>query len=126
MKKGLKIYGGFAGTETSVDDRTDFRVGGANETILSGDIGTSGDNSDNCYNVVYLPGNIGLTRDDLLDGVTITGGNANGSSFPHSCGGGICNYNASPTLKNVTIRNNSALLWWRHVRSRDFFLLQSL
>ncbi len=109
MKNGVKIYGGFAGTENSVDDRTDFRADGTNETILSGDIGTPGVIIDNCYHVFCHPFTLVLDNTAILDGVTITGGNADASTSPNNSGGGIFNYYSSPTLINVTIRNNLAL-----------------
>ena len=63
------LYGGFAGTETSPNQRN----WQTNETILTGDIGTLGDNSDNSYHVVTA----GMTWEaPILDGFTITGGNA--------------------------------------------------
>ncbi|MCF8431552.1 MAG: T9SS type A sorting domain-containing protein, partial [Melioribacteraceae bacterium] len=121
MINGVKIYGGFAGTETSVADRTDFGYGGANETILSGDhngddeitgIGSTlsfSNNSDNSYHVVYHPEGYTLTNSALLDGFTITGGNANGSSNPWNDGAGIYNLDgASPTIKNCYIFGNRA------------------
>ncbi len=107
LKDSVAIYGGFAGTETFVDERTGFGPGGVNETILSGDIGTSGNNSDNCYHVIYNPATPGLTVSSILDGFTITGGNADGDS-PHNYGGGIYNDSSSPFLRNITIRGNSA------------------
>ena len=108
MKNGVKIYGGFAGTETLPGERTGYGMGGTSETILSGDIGTTGDNSDNCYHVFYHPNGTGLTSTAVLDGVTITGGNANGTGA-HANGGGIYNDHCSPALVNVFITGNSAV-----------------
>ena len=103
------IYGGFAGTETSVNQRTDFGYGGANETILSGDIGTPGLNTDNCLHVVYNPV-LGITNTALLDGVTITGGNANNASVTdEKRGGAIYLSSNSPTFSNVIITGNYAI-----------------
>ena len=92
MKQGVAIYGGFAGTETTRDQRNWV----TNQTILSGDIGTQGDNSDNSYYVVV--GVNGAT----LDGFTITGGNAN------DFGGGMRNVGSSPTVANCAFIGNSA------------------
>jgi hypothetical protein len=72
---------------------------------LSGDIGTAGDNSDNCYHVVTGSGVDGTS---ILDGLTITGGNANGTA-PNNRGGGMYNSAGSPTLANVTFSGNTAL-----------------
>jgi parallel beta-helix repeat protein len=104
MKNGVEIYGGFVGTEDDLEERNYE----ANETILSGDIGTSDDNSENCYHVFYHPSGLNLTSSAVLDGFTITGGNANGAN-PHNLGGGMRNDNSSPTLKNCIISNNSAV-----------------
>jgi predicted outer membrane repeat protein len=96
LMEGVFVYGGFAGTETSRDQR-DWA---ANVTILSGDIGTSGTTTDNSYHVVSAC-NVAVT---VLDGFTITGGQADGSGF----GGGLYSDSSSPTLANVIFSNNTA------------------
>jgi len=55
MKNGVAIYGGFSGNETSFNQRTNYNYGLENETILSGDIGTPGNFSDDCYHIFYHP-----------------------------------------------------------------------
>ncbi|RJP68324.1 MAG: T9SS C-terminal target domain-containing protein [Ignavibacteriales bacterium] len=107
MKSGVAIYGGFAGTETAVSQRINFGSGEANETILSGDIGTVEVNSDNCYHVFFHPSGLGLTSTAILDGFTIIGGNANLGSTEHQYGGGIYNNSNSQTIINCTIKNNA-------------------
>ncbi|MCX6149086.1 MAG: right-handed parallel beta-helix repeat-containing protein [Ignavibacteriales bacterium] len=109
MQPNVAIYGGFAGTETDVSERTNYGVGGTNETILSGDIGTEGNISDNCYHVFYHPTSSDLTSSAMLDGFTIQGGNANDGSAPHNQGGGMFNDGAcSPTITNCTFTSNWA------------------
>ncbi|TEB14272.1 Chitinase A1 precursor [Pelotomaculum sp. FP] len=106
MKNGVGIYGGFAGTEStrSGRDRT------AHPTILSGDIGVEGDASDNCHHVFYHPAGLALNQTAVLDGCTVTGGNANGGNSASYTGGGMYNfYNNSPMLTNVTFSGNSAI-----------------
>ncbi|MGI6687281.1 MAG: Ig-like domain-containing protein [Christensenellales bacterium] len=98
LKKGVKVYGGFAGTEASVDAR-DWAT---NKTTLSGKI----DESRNVYHVVK-GGSGATTTDTRLDGFTITGGNANGSNDDAN-GGGMYNANSSPTVANCTFTTNTA------------------
>ncbi|HNX29864.1 MAG TPA: stalk domain-containing protein [Syntrophomonadaceae bacterium] len=100
MKNGVAIYGGFAGNEVDLDGR-DYEV---NETILSGDLGIEDDPSDNSYHVFN---NSGIDGTAILDGFTITGGNANnGDSSDY--GGGMYNFGSGTALTNVTFRDNSA------------------
>ena len=107
MKNGVAIYGGFAGDEAEDYDLSD-RDFTANETILSGDIGTQGDNCDNSYHV-FFHDNLNLDDTAILDGFTITGGNANGDVYLFcDKGGGMYNNDCSPTLTNVTFSGNSA------------------
>ncbi|MFQ5809036.1 MAG: right-handed parallel beta-helix repeat-containing protein, partial [Armatimonadota bacterium] len=84
LKPGVAIYGGFGGAETARDQR-DWAT---HVTVLSGDIGTPGDLSDNSYHVVTG------ADDAVIDGFTITGGNADGKAY-HGKGGGMVNYDAS-------------------------------
>ena len=114
---GLGIYGGFAGTETARSDRDPA----TNAVILSGDIGTPGNTSDNAYHVLVFNGGdrIGtnsadnITTATVLDGVTVTGGNANGS-LPDNAGGGLfCDGDesdnaCSPSLTRLTFTGNFA------------------
>ena len=106
MINGVGIYGGFAGTETAVNQRTNFGVGESNETILSGDIGTPNDSTDNCYHVFYHPSGINTTA--ILDGFTITKGNGDGSD-PFDDAGGMYNSSSSPTINNCTFISNSSI-----------------
>ncbi|MCA9951437.1 MAG: hypothetical protein KDE48_17430, partial [Anaerolineales bacterium] len=108
LAQGVVVYGGFAGTELNRDDR-DWA---ANPTILSGDIGTSNDDSDNSYHVVTAEGDFNLTT--VLDGFSIVAGNANGT-FPNDRGAGMfCNgvgfnHNCSPKLVNMQFMENTAV-----------------
>ncbi len=101
LKNGVSLYGGFAGTETLLSQRNPA----THVTILSGDIGTGGDASDNVYHVVTSGGANSTT---VLDGFTVTAGNANGS-FPDDRGGGMYNGGSSPTVTNVIFSGNFAV-----------------
>ena len=99
---GVKMYGGFTGGESSIDQRTPK----INETILSGDIGTTDDNSDNSYHVVTA--SVAMTTTTVLDGFVIENGNANAAS-PNDAGAGInLSGTASPLINNCILRNNTA------------------
>ncbi|MFO8231290.1 MAG: LamG-like jellyroll fold domain-containing protein [Longimonas sp.] len=142
---GLAIYGGWTGTETftdvsDVESQLDSRDLRANRTVLSGDINDNDDtNSDgvtettedidgatdvadgeNSYTVLYLDGATGgntITTDTVLDGLTITGGQASTSGDPASLSGGgiFCDGNnrdatsaCSPTIANSVFAGNYA------------------
>ncbi len=105
INKNVKIYGGFNGTETMLTQR-DWQV---NVTTLSGNIGATNTNSDNCYHVLWMD-HVGSVM--TLDGLTVKDGKADGSD-PHFRGGGIYNNGAVsgssvPTLANCTFSNNAA------------------
>jgi len=104
MKEGVEIYGGFAGGETSLTQRNWL----TNITILSGDIGAKGNNSDNNYHVVNNTDN-GLTAAAVLDGFTIRDGNCAGDGDTNRAGAGMYNKNSSPTISNIIFTSNTAL-----------------
>lgn len=104
MRNNLAIYGGFAGGETTLSQRN-WRV---NQTILSGDIGVSGNRADNSFNVVRNNNNA-LNSTAVLDGFTITGGNANKGDYVGNRGGGIFNRLSSPTIANCILTGNNAV-----------------
>src|SRR5690625_1458229 len=110
LVKNVQLYGGFAGTESDLEDR-DWE---AHETILSGDLGTPNDDSDNAYHVVVSTGDAGKA---LLDGFVVQDGNANVletipvdglTNIERYAGGGIHFSQSSPALTNITLRNNNA------------------
>ena len=92
LKKNIALYGGFAGTETQREER-DWE---ANVTILSGAIGGLHSN-----NVVRATG---VNSTAILDGFTITGGEATGGDS----GGGMNIEYGSPTVTNCTFSGNVA------------------
>jgi len=105
LKSHVTVYGGFSGIESGINERNNFGEGEANETVISGDIGVLGDNSDNAYHVVY---NESAIVNAGLNGLTISNGNANGSSgFVDNKGGGI--YSRGELLIiNCVIKNNES------------------
>ena len=111
LKSNVAMYGGFAGTETDISQRN-FRT---HTTILSGDIGTPNDNSDNCFHVVISISNSNTT---VLDGCTITEGNANasteilvsGTEVARYGGGAIYAPYGSLKVSNCLFTSNSAII----------------
>lgn len=119
LKKGLKLYGGFAGAETKIDER-DAEL---NATVLSGG------KISRKVAVVTAVGK-SLSDDTCLDGFTITGGmnvqngggiyvDIFGSPLINQCivtdnvvydyGGGMYNYYSSPLILNCTFSGNQSL-----------------
>ena len=70
LKNGVRVYGGFAGHETNRSNRDPSTF----VSTLSGEIGAAG-TGDNAYNVVWANA---TNTTALIDGVTITGGRADG------------------------------------------------
>jgi predicted outer membrane repeat protein len=104
LTSGLALYGGFQSGGGRYNP-------GSYETILSGDlngddVGSLDDASrnENCYHVVTTSGTDANT---VLDGLIITGGNANGSN-PKDDGGGLYNSSGEPTVNNCIFFGNRA------------------
>lgn len=105
IKDGVKVYGGFAGTETSVAQRASQ----LNKTILSGEIGKPGI-ADNSYNVLYIKN---ATNNTVIDGFIITAGNANGEGEAATrtrSGGALYNTglngSSKPMIANCIFQHN--------------------
>lgn len=115
LKNGVSIYGGFAGTENALSQRSWTE----NLTVLSGDIDqndltdphgvittTANILGSNVYHVVI---GSGVNEMAVLDGFIITGGQAGGEwadPCDQRCGGGMYNVNGSPTLTNLRFSGN--------------------
>jgi hypothetical protein len=121
-KDGVNIYGGFAGIETSIDERikVDINSDGTiqpwefqNAVIISGDLKKNDDPEDldgytfqdNCARVIETEGDT-LFNETLLDGITISGGN---SIYPNHLDGGGIFLCEKMTLSNSIISNNYAV-----------------
>ncbi|HEY3387110.1 MAG TPA: right-handed parallel beta-helix repeat-containing protein, partial [Saprospiraceae bacterium] len=101
----VQVYGGFAGTETALSER-DWLV---NLTTLSGDLDQDDSLALNAYTVVTCNG---TDSTSLLDGFTITAGNADvtGSTvISRSSGGGILISNSKVIIRNCNISRNHAI-----------------
>lgn len=99
LEPNVSIFGGFAGGETTLEERN-YK---ANRTILSGDIGRVSSTSDNCYHVL-----LGAT-DSRIDGFIISRGNANSSS-ENRFGGGLLvpSDTLNAVVANCTFEKNTA------------------
>ncbi len=125
LSEGIQLYGGFAGSEASRDER----AWTTNRTVLSGDIGgddltdasgvvttTAHINGDNSYHIVWADGKTGdpINETTVLDGFIITAGQATGSGDDDKVGGGFycagdgSGNQCSPSLSNLTFIGNFA------------------
>lgn len=122
MKDGVKLYGGFAGTETNINERN-FNT---NRTVLSGDLDNDNTLEGNSYHVI-----ISVVAKDgtgvIIDGFTITGGNAslnnnmsiNSMSLARHWGGGIALLHGSNTISNNRIYGNYSLNYGGGISTND-------
>ncbi len=108
---GVTLMGGYAGSNEADANERDI---GLYETILSGDL--TGDDVEVVYdrlpnlpweptraeNSHHVVVSIGSRETAVLDGFTITAGNANGS------GGGLRCVDGDPTIRNCIFRHNAA------------------
>jgi hypothetical protein len=97
----VSLYGGFEGL-TGQEGNFALRDWVAYPTVLSGDIGVGGDDTDNTYHVL-----IGANY-AVLDGFTVTGGNADGSYPDYYGGGAYLPSTSGLTIANCTFTGNSA------------------
>ncbi|MEL7637431.1 MAG: choice-of-anchor Q domain-containing protein [Anaerolineaceae bacterium] len=102
LKNRIEVYGGFPDTGNPTWEDRDWVLF---PTVLSGDIGTGGVIDDNSYHVVN---GSGVDATAIMDGFTISGGNANGDNSPNDKGGGMYNDTGSPALTDVTFISNTA------------------
>jgi hypothetical protein len=111
LKSGVRLYGGFSGTESVLAQR-DWAT---HPTVFSGDIGTIGDSSDNSYTILYMDEPDSLT---LVDGLvfrhgsaTYTGSDAVTSS-PRRSGGALyimgADGEAYPVVRHCRFERNCA------------------
>lgn len=102
LKANVKLYGGFAGMETSRDSRDPK----ANSTTLSGDLNGNdsgyANRSDNAYHVITGADNA------VIDGFVIMSGCADGTGNDRF-GGGMINIAASTAVTNCTFTYNTAV-----------------
>ena len=111
ISNGVKLYGGFAGTETAISQR-DIP---AHPTYLSGDIDQDGTLADNSFTIVYT---FNVSNFTEVDGFIITGGNADQNTFPTGApqnsgagwfnGGATNGFSSSPVIRNCRFENNYA------------------
>ncbi len=107
LRNNVAVYGGFPGSGSPGWAARDWQN---NITVLSGEIGNTMTDIDNCYHVFYHPNGTNLNQTAILDGFTIRGGNANiyEAEQDHYYGGGMFNRNSSPQISNCTFSMNSA------------------
>ena len=113
IPNGVEILGGFPNVG---NPEIGNRNPSTNLTILSGDIDQDGNLANNSYTIIYTKN---VDASTILDGFTITGGNADGdvtNSFPVLLeNGGAAWYNeainfenSNPTIKQCIFSNNFA------------------
>ena len=103
LSDGVALLGGFAGLGAADPDQRDIEQF---ETILSGEIADPALAADNSIHVVT---GTSTDRSALIEGFTITGGNADGSGEESRGGGMIC-APGMPTVVSCSFTANAAAL----------------
>lgn len=96
---GVKLLGGFSGTEVFSNQRNPQ----ANVTILSGEIGSSSTLTDNSYHVLIADNKV--SHKAVIDGFTIEHGYANGTSTDKK-GAGLWMNGSDLTVRNCVFSTN--------------------
>ncbi|MEP0847767.1 MAG: DUF1565 domain-containing protein, partial [Phycisphaerae bacterium] len=103
LLNAVAIYGGFAGGEVSREERDSE----TNRAILTGDLlgddASGGSTAENSYHVVTASG---VDNTAILDGFTITAGNANETG--NSSGAGVLCDTSNAQISNCRIVGNTA------------------
>ena len=103
IKSSVAIYGGFAGTETSILERDIPN----HLSVLTGEIGDTAQIDDNCYHVVLVQNNVDTV---VIDGVHIRDGYADGPADLFGGGVMIAISNREPVMiTNCNFDNNYAI-----------------
>ena len=122
---GVGIYGGFNGSETARDARDPETF----ITILTGDIADNDDatvasRSENSFHVLS---GFNLSTEIVLDGLTITAGNANGTITVQKLGGGLSIGDSILTVIDCIFRENDAKVGGGvHVSNGDYVFINCL
>jgi trimeric autotransporter adhesin len=105
MKEDVALYGGFNGTETARNQRN-FTT---NLTVLSADLNGNDvgmtNNAENSYHVVKTSYN---SPTSILDGFSLSGGNANVIGGLKNNGGGMLSISSNMVIANCKFNNNYA------------------
>lgn len=99
LKSRVLVYGGFAGTETTLSQRP---ATFPSSTILSGELGNPASTLDNSYHVVS--NTVLLLYDTALDGFVIQNGRADGTG-QNGMGGGLLNIAPVNQISSISLRN---------------------
>lgn len=102
IPSNLHLYGGFAGSETTLEQRTAPAIF---ITAMTGSIGGAS-TADNCYHVVTMDDSSSGTP--VIDGFSIANGNANGSGLQGSGGGVVITGDVSPRFRNCKFLSNES------------------
>ena len=117
LVSNVKLYGGFAGNETTLAQRN-WKT---HKTVLSGDLdGSNSISNGDAYHVLAGVSSSGTMIDNnvVVDGFTISGGNANqpgnavinGVNIAQNSGGGLNLTTSNPILSNLIFEKNNAIL----------------
>jgi hypothetical protein len=114
LPNSVSVYGGFVSGQTDTAQRSNYGIGGTNETILTGDL--NGDDnytvtpwtgvSENSYHVIYHPAGTCMGLTSRLNGCTIKGGYANSTGTDADGGGMYLTGFTSIRFNRVNLINN--------------------
>lgn len=108
IKPNVRIYGGFAGTETSLTQRDSTLI--TRRTILSGEVQGDGVDTNNVYNVIGIKDQ---NEPVYLNSLVVTKGygeEIGGNHIPtESYGAAINVYQATVVLNHVEVSDNTAI-----------------